>query len=53
MDFINWWFDTHYLWSTLLTPAMTIAWCCFKGDMVWRMIVAIFLYLAYNSRWDR
>jgi hypothetical protein len=33
-DFITWWFDTHYIWSTLLTPAMTLAWCCWKGVVV-------------------
>jgi hypothetical protein len=53
MDFITWWFDEHWVWSTLLTPAITFAWCCFKGEVV-RGIVAFgltgFITLGSTAR---
>ncbi len=42
MDFVSWWFGEHWFWSTLLTPALTFAWCCYKGLVV-RGIIAFFL----------
>lgn len=41
-NFIVWWFDTHYIWSTLLTPMMTLAWCIFT-DQGARGLVAFIL----------
>jgi len=31
MEFIEWWFDTHYIASTIFTPALSFAWACWKG----------------------
>ena len=42
MDFISWWFDKHWFWSTLLTPTLTFAWCIFKGEVI-RGVIAFFL----------
>ena len=44
MDFINWWFDQHYILSTAFTPGMTLAWCGFKG-LFWRGVVALLILL--------
>lgn len=41
MEFITWWFDTHYIASTLFTPALTLAWCCYKGLLLRGIIVFI------------
>jgi hypothetical protein len=47
--FITWWFEKHFIWSTLLTPGMTLAWCFYKG-LVLRGIVSGFLVLACMGR---
>jgi hypothetical protein len=47
--FITWWFEKHFIWSTLLTPGMTLAWCFYKG-LVLRGIVAGFLTAAFLGR---
>jgi hypothetical protein len=39
MDFINWWFDQHYIVSTLLTPVMSLAWC-FYQELIFRGIIS-------------
>lgn len=56
MDFISWWFEEHWFWSTLLTPAMTFAWCCFKG-LFWRGVVSFllagFITVSSTSRYQR
>ena len=48
-DFILWWFDNHWFWSTLLTPAITFAWCVFKGEVI-RGIFAFLLagFITFN-----
>jgi len=48
MDFIEWWFDKHYIISTLITPGFTLAWCGFKG-LVGRGIIALLLWAATTS----
>ena len=45
--FLVWWFDTHYIWSTLLTPQFTVAWA-FYNDLVARAVVAIFLFGGFT-----
>ena len=52
MDFINWWFDKHYIWSTILTPAITLAWCCYKG-IVGRGIIDFLLMGGTNYQINR
>jgi len=48
MDFVTWWFDTHYIWSTILTPWLTFIWCIFKGSF-WRGVVAfIFSRVSFS-----
>ncbi len=44
MDFLNWWFETHYILSTILTMAPAFLWCIFKGEVLrgW-VIVGIWL----------
>ena len=52
MDFITWWFDEHWFWSTLLTPMITFAWCVFKGEVL-RGVVAFllaFVFVGNSSR---
>jgi len=42
MEFLEWWFTQHYIWSTLLTPKLTFIWAIYKSLMV-RGTVAFFL----------
>ena len=42
MEFITWWFDSHYIVSTIFTPGMALAWCVYKG-LVFRGIVAFLI----------
>lgn len=41
-NFIEWWFENHWFWSTILTPAITFAWCVFKGEVVRGIIAFLF-----------
>lgn len=44
MEFLQWWFDKHYIFSTIITTEMTLAWCAFNG-LIWRGLFCIFLIL--------
>ncbi len=46
MEFLSWWFDTHYILSTILSPGWTILWCIFKGAMVVRLFISLFLAIC-------
>jgi hypothetical protein len=46
MDFITWWFDSHYIVSTLLTPGFTFAWCIFYKASIFRLIISFLLALG-------
>lgn len=41
-DFITWWFEEHWFWSTIITAPLAFAWCCYKG-LVLRGIMAFLL----------
>lgn len=41
MDFIYWWFDQHYIVSTLLTPTMTFAWSFYQESLLRGIISGI------------
>ena len=46
MDFITWWFDKHYIWSTILTPFFSFIWCLFNDDASKiRAVIAFILWL--------
>ena len=30
-EFLSWWIEKHYIWSTLLTPQITLAWAFYQG----------------------
>ena len=38
--FVRWYFDTHYILSTLVTPWWALLWCVYKGLVV-RALVCI------------
>lgn len=48
MEFITWWFETHYIASTLFTPGLTLAWCIFKG-LFWRGVVACVVWMLITG----
>jgi hypothetical protein len=48
MDFINWWFDTHYVWSTILTPVFSFIWGIYI-DSVSRVIWAGIMVIISGS----
>ena len=47
-DFLTWWFDVHWFWSTVLTSTMTFVWCIWKGEVV-RGVVAFLLMGGLTS----
>lgn len=51
MDFLHWWFDTHWILSTLVTPAWTFLWCIWSGDQGWRPTLIVVWYMFLVSRW--
>jgi hypothetical protein len=48
IDFISWWFDEHYIISTLITPGFTLAWCGFKG-LIMRGIISLLVWGIITS----
>jgi len=46
MEFLSWWFDTHYILSTILSSGWTILWCVFKGEAAVRLIIAVIITLC-------
>ncbi|MBF0398794.1 MAG: hypothetical protein HQK78_18600 [Desulfobacterales bacterium] len=50
MDFIHWWFEKHYVWSTIFTPLLTIIWCCYKKLFIRGIIAVGFLIVSYFSK---
>lgn len=43
MEFITWWFDTHYIASTLLTPGATVIWCMYEDLFLRGMLAFLFI----------
>lgn len=35
MDFIQWWFEEHYILSLIITPLLTAIYSAYKGWYVW------------------
>ena len=52
MDFINWWFDTLYITSTIITPGFTLAWCLYH-DIFWRGIIAFIIWLTVRINFSK
>ena len=51
MDFLTWWFDEHYIVSTIVTPALSIAWAIYKDRAIRLLLSFVVLVLLYsNSR---
>lgn len=44
MDFIAWWFDDHFILSTVFTPALSVAWCAYN-EIVIRGIISVGIFL--------
>ena len=56
MDFMEWWFDCHYILSTLLSPGVTILWLVYTSSLSIRWFFAILWLLVrgiINVRKDR
>ena len=47
MDFITWWFEVHYIWSTLLTPVTSFVWLIYTDGNGWRMVTCLLLALVW------
>lgn len=50
MDFITWWFDEHYIFSTALSPVLTLAWSLYHGLII-RGIISGILTLVWIFGW--
>ena len=46
MEFITWWFGTHYIASTIFTPGLTFAWCIFAKASLIRLVISFMLALG-------
>jgi hypothetical protein len=51
--FFMWWLEEHYILSTIFTPLITMLWCIFKGEFVWRGLVAMFIWLLADGKASR
>ena len=34
-SFLTWWFDTHWIWATVLTPFTTFLWAIYTNSVAW------------------
>ena len=41
MDFIQWWFEKHYILSLIATPALTCIYSFYKGWVGWAILSGI------------
>lgn len=48
-DFFSWWFDTHYILSTIFSPAFTFLWLIFTNGSGWRMTVCVLLSFVWAA----
>ena len=46
MDFVSWWFDQHFIVSTICTPLLTVAWCTYNEILV-RGVAAFLITCIY------
>jgi hypothetical protein len=44
-DFLSWWFDTHYILSTLLTPFLMVLWAIWKGQALQGIMAVLVMIL--------
>jgi hypothetical protein len=53
MDFINWWLEEHFIISTIITPALSLAWSFYKGlfirGIISGFLVCMVLYSVLNG----
>ena len=47
MDFVHWWFDDHYIISTVLTPLMTAAWCVYTESLLRGLVAGALALVAF------
>ena len=40
MDFIHWWFDTHWIWASILTTGPTFLYALFTEQTAWAWALA-------------
>lgn len=48
-NFFLWWFEEHYILSTIFTPFVVMLWCIFKGEFICRGLIALILFLLDRS----
>lgn len=48
-DFARWWFEQHWLMSSVLTPFFTVLWLTFTDDIGWRIVWSGILWLGYMA----
>lgn len=53
MTFIEWWFATHWIWATVLTPGMSFLYALFTEQTGWAWVCALWwLVIAAAKRKD-
>jgi len=54
MDFINWWFMTHWIWATILTPGFVFLYAIFTDQTAWAFAAAcVWLVLHGGLRFSK
>jgi hypothetical protein len=48
MDFLVWWFNDHWFWSTTLTPGSTCLWLIFNDTFTFRFWFSGLLFLLVS-----
>jgi hypothetical protein len=45
-QFFMWWLNDHYILSTIFTPFLTLIWCIFTDNFLFRGLIALILYVV-------
>ncbi len=50
MNFIEWWFVTHWVWATFLTPGASFLYALFTEQTGWAWVAAIWWLAGHWAR---
>lgn len=50
MPFLEWWFESHYVWAVVVTPLGSLLWAFYREyDLGWMMLCLVCLMLFHGK----
>ncbi len=50
MDFITWWFDKHYILSSITMPCFSLVWAIYYGLVIRGIVCALFVFVLISGQ---